>query len=106
MAVKKTQIKKDLLSQLEEKGIHGGMYEDLVDDYMKLWEIKNDLIRDIKLKGVSIKWDNGGGQCGWKKNDSITELNRTNAQMMKILNELGLKASPTKVVEQHGTEEM
>ena len=31
-------------------------------------------------------------QSGYKKNDSIAELNKTNAQMLKILSELGLKA--------------
>ncbi|MGM7637584.1 P27 family phage terminase small subunit, partial [Bacillus sp. Hm123] len=28
-----------------------------------------------------------------KKNDSVTELNKTNAQMLKLLSELGLDAS-------------
>jgi phage terminase small subunit len=30
---------------------------------------------------------------GMKRNESIAELNKTNAQMLKILNELGLKPS-------------
>ena len=29
-----------------------------------------------------------------KKNDSIAELNKTSAQMLKILNDLGIKPSP------------
>ena len=33
-------------------------------------------------------------QSGYKKNESIAELNKTNAQMLKILSELGLKARP------------
>ena len=88
----KTEIKKDLIDQLERNGIFGKHYLDLVNDYMSLWDIKNELIKDIKVRGVSIKWNNGGGQGGYKKNDSISELNKTNAQMLKILNELGLKA--------------
>ncbi len=88
----KTEIKKDLIDQLERNGIFGKHYLDLVNDYMSLWDIKNELIKDIKVRGVSIKWNNGGGQEGYKKNDSISELNKTNAQMLKILNELGLKA--------------
>lgn len=89
---KKTDIKKDLIDQLERNGVYGSHYLDLINDYMALWEIKNKLIRDIKERGVSIKWNNGGGQEGFKKNDSIAELNKTNAQMLKILSELNLKA--------------
>lgn len=89
---KKTEIKQDLLDQLERQGIYGKHYIDLVNDYMALWDIKNKLIKDIKKRGVSVYWCNGGGQEGYKKNDSIAELNKTSAQMLKILNDLGLKA--------------
>ena len=89
---KKTEIKQDLLDQLDRQGIYGKHYVDLVNDYMALWDIKNKLIKDIKKRGVSVYWCNGGGQEGYKKNDSIAELNKTNAQMLKILSELGLKA--------------
>lgn len=91
--IKKDEIKKDLLDQLERNGVYGKHYIDLVDDYMAMWEIKNKLIADIKQRGVAIPWNNGEKQGGYKKNDSISELNKTNAQMLKILNELGLKPS-------------
>ena len=87
-------IKKDLLTQLEENGTFGSHFKDLVDDYMALWDIKNELIADIGKRGVVVKWSNGK-QSGEKKNDSIQELNKTNAQMLKILSELGLKAIET-----------
>ncbi len=95
---RKTEIKKDLLDQLERNGVYGKHYLDLINDYMALWDIKNKLIKDIKERGVSIRWEtyNKDGevvQCGYKKNESIAELNKTNAQMLKILNELGLKPS-------------
>ncbi|WP_460285162.1 P27 family phage terminase small subunit [Clostridium botulinum] len=86
-------IKEDLLKQLKENATHGKHYEDLVSDYMALWDIKNRLIADIKERGVSVEWNNGK-QVGRKKNDSIPELNKTSAQMLKILAELGLKPSP------------
>jgi phage terminase small subunit len=96
---KKTEIKKDLLDQLERNGVHGKYYCDLINDYMALWDIKNKLITDIKKRGVSVYWCNGGGQEGYKKNESIAELNKTNAQMLKILKELGLKATKTEVTD-------
>lgn len=86
------EIKEDLLKQLNENEIYGKHYEDLVNDYMALWDIKNRLIDDIKERGVSVEWNNGK-QTGKKKNDSISELNKTSAQMLKILNDLRLKPS-------------
>ena len=50
---KKTDIKNDLLDQLERNGVYGNHYIDLVNDYMALWDVKNKLIKDIKEKGVS-----------------------------------------------------
>jgi hypothetical protein len=98
MASKK-KIKEDLLEQLERNGVFGSHFTDLVDDYMALWDIKNELIKDIKERGVTTKYCNGGGQEGYKKNDSIAELNKTNAQMLKILNKLGLKATKSEVTD-------
>jgi len=97
----KTEIRRDLIDQLDRKGIYGSHYLDLIEDYMALWDIKNKLIKDIRERGVSIKWTNGpinpetgeAAQWGYKKNDSIAELNKTNAHMLKILSELNLKAS-------------
>ncbi|MGI6629362.1 MAG: P27 family phage terminase small subunit [Bacillota bacterium] len=96
---KKLQIKQDLIDQLERQAIYGQHYLDLINDYMELWDIKNRLIKDIKERGVSIRWEtyNKDGevvQSGYKKNESIAELNKTSAQMLKILSELGLKAKP------------
>lgn len=95
----KGRIKKDLLDQLERKGVQGKYYIDLVNDYIALWEIKNMLIQDIKKRGVAIPWQtlNKDGeivQSGHKKNESIAELNKTNAQMLKILKELDIKPEP------------
>lgn len=89
----KRKIKQDLLDQLERQGVYGSHYLDLVNDYMALWEVKNALIDDIKERGVNTRYQNGENQWGYKKNDSIVELNRTNAQMLKLLSELGLKAT-------------
>jgi len=90
---KKMQIKQDLLDQLERNGIYGQHYIDLVNDYMALWEVKNKLIKDIKEKGVQIKYQNGENQWGYKKNDSVRELTNVNNQMLRLLDALGLKAS-------------
>lgn len=99
--ITKLEIEKGLKDQLAANKIYGAQYVDLVNDYLSLWDIKNKLIADIKKRGVSIEWHNGAGQSGYKKNDSIAELNKTNAQMLKILSELGLKAVETKADDEY-----
>lgn len=87
------EIKKDLLDQLERNGTTGKYFEDLINDYISLWNIKNDLIADIEERGVSIRWQNNEASFGYKKNDSISEMIKTSGQMLKILSDLNLKAS-------------
>lgn len=83
------RIEDDLLSQLNDKSITGEHYHDLVQDYLCLWDLKNELINDIEDEGVKVS-----GMHGPKSNPSINDLNKTNAQMLKILSDLGLKAAP------------
>ncbi len=94
-AKKRKEIKDSLLEQLEDKELIEPHFTDLVEDYMALWDIKSELIHDIKIKGVSVMYQNGANQFGYKKNDSVPELTKVNGQMLKLLNELGLKASPS-----------
>jgi len=101
---KKADIKRDLIDQLERNGVYGSHYMDLVEDYMSLWDIKNALIKDIKKRGVAVEYQHGKNQWGIKKNDSIAELNKTNAQMLRILTDLGLKAA--KIEADDSAEEM
>ena len=90
---RREQIQTDLLDQLERNGTFGEFYVDLVNDYMAMWDVKNKLIADIEEKGVSVRYQNGENQWGYKKNDSVGELQRTNNQMLRILDHLGLKPS-------------
>ena len=79
-----------MLEQLEIKGLIQESYKNLVEDYMKLWIIKELLNKDIEKRGINIKYDNGGGQKGIKRNESITDITKINTQMLKILKELNL----------------
>ncbi|MEC1778411.1 P27 family phage terminase small subunit [Schinkia azotoformans] len=94
---KRELIKSDLLEQLHKNGIKGSQFIDLIDDYMSLWDLKNKLIQDIDERGAMISWNNGGGQHGMKKNDSVAELPKVNKQMLSLLKELGLQAVVVKV---------
>ena len=87
---KREKIKQDLVDQLERNGTYGDHYLDLVDDYIQLWTIKNELIRDAK-KNPYTEWRNSETSFGRKKNDSIDQAVKVNQQMIKILEFLGLK---------------
>lgn len=88
------EIRESLLWQAEQKDrLEDAYYMDLIEDYLRLWDIKNELIADIAERGVQVKYQNGANQWGHKKNDSVTEVAKYNAQMLKLINELGLKES-------------
>jgi P27 family predicted phage terminase small subunit len=87
------ELKKDLLDQLDRNGTIGKYYIDLVGDYMDMWVTKSLLVDDIQQRGVLVKYDNGGGQKGKKKNDSVEQMIKVNGQMLKLLSELGIKPS-------------
>ena len=87
------EVKQDLLDQLERNGTFGKYYTDLVNDYMDMWVTKCLLVDDIQQRGVTVKYNNGGGQTGQKKNESVEQRIKVNAQMLKLLSELGIKPS-------------
>lgn len=91
----KNKIKEDLMEQLRANNIKGKHFEDLISDYMSLYDIKTDLDKDIKNRGCMVYWTKGR-DSGFKKNESIELFNKVNTQMLKILSELKLK--PAEIV--------
>lgn len=92
MAISKISIiKKDLLDQLESHEKFGKYYADIVDDYIYLLQLKNKLKTDITKKGLRYNTTNGNGITVEKPNESVQNLPKINTQMLKILNDLGLK---------------
>ena len=71
---------------------------------MKLYVIKNELVDDIEDRGVVCKYQNGKDQWGYKRNDSVGELNKVSAQMLRILSQL--KIQPKEVVIEDDDEEL
>ena len=90
-------IMNSLVEQLSDSnGLISEHYLDMIEHYMALWTTAKALEADIEKRGVTVKWNNGGGQKGVKKNESVAELNKTLQQMSKLLESLGIK--PTDVV--------
>lgn len=87
------KVREDIKKRLASRCNPGGCYEDLIEDYMTMWLTKELLSADIRERGVSVEYDNGGGQKGRKKNESIDLMVKVNSQMLKLLADLGLTPS-------------
>lgn len=87
----KTDIRASLIQQLELRGMSAEFYKDLIDDYVYYWSLKKKLISDIKNKGLRYKTVNGNGVEVEKANESVVNLQKTTATMLKILADLKLK---------------
>lgn len=88
--VNKKLIKCSLLRQLEKKGANIAVFEDLIDDYMKFYDIKKKLQKDIDNRGVTFKEKNCKGEMVEKENPSVKNLINTNKQMLSIIDKLKL----------------
>ncbi len=90
------ELKEELKQQLITKVNYNKVTIELLEKYVEFTKIEDKLSEDINKRGVSIHWNNGGGQNGYKKNDSIAELAKVNNQKIKILDKLGIKAPESK----------
>ena len=85
------QMRESLNKQLRLQGKTSEFYKDLVEDYLYYWSLKKKLIKDIKDKGIRYSAKNGNGIEVEKANESVVNLQKTTATMLKILNDLNLK---------------
>lgn len=87
----KKEIRDSLMEQLRLQNKISDFYEDLVNDYMDYWSLKKKLIADIRKKGLRYETVNGNGLTVEKPNESVNNLPKITAAMLKILNDLNLK---------------
>ena len=85
------EIKTSLIKQLDKQGKVDDFYKDLVNDYMAHWVVKETLVDDINSKGIRYRVTNGNGISSSKPNESVQNLQKETAIMLKILSELKLK---------------
>lgn len=93
----KTRVKNSLIEQLTQIGANIPFFEDLVEDYMCLWDVKNGLQEDIKERGVTYIDVSSVGVEMMKNNPSTKELTMVNRQMLSILEKLGLSTDKCKI---------
>nr|MDE6141459.1 hypothetical protein [Bacilli bacterium] len=76
---------------------------DMVNDYLFFYDLKNELQDDINKNGVRVKYKNGNGLATEKDNASVSNLLKVNSQMLKILTDLNLK-DPTSLPSSKGAD--
>lgn len=86
----KAKVRESLLEQLRRKGAQIECFEDLIFDYLSLYDAKNELQKDIKKRGVSYEQLSSSGVPVWKQNQSVKDLVMVNKQMLMILEKLKL----------------
>lgn len=85
------EIYSSLVKQLELRGMNADFYTDMINDYVYYWTLKKKLIADIRKKGLRYETVNGNGMLVEKANESVINLQKTTATMLKILSDLKLK---------------
>lgn len=85
-------IREDLKSQLIVQNKFGKQFDDMIEDYIFLVGLKEDLQYDISVNGLRYASMTGNGYTTSKPNESVQNLLKVNAQMLKILQDLDLKA--------------
>ena len=92
IAENKEAIREDLKNQLMTQNKFGKQFDDMVEDYLYFFELKERLKHDIDINGIRYKNTGGNGFSTYKPNESVERLQKTNGQMLKILQDLDLKA--------------
>ena len=81
-----------MIKQLNQQEKNGKHFEDMIDDYIYFYRLKEDLKQDIKDNGLRIECMTGNGYTTEKDNKSVERIVNVNAEMLKILHDLQLKS--------------
>ncbi len=90
------ELKRDMLDDLESRGLLGRQYTDKADEYMNLWCWLQMLNTDIMERGVYTEYQNGATQKGTTDNKSLTIATRVSSQMLNIWTALGFREQAAK----------
>lgn len=89
--ITENMMRTSLQTQLKAQGKTDNFYLDLVESYIFYWNMKKELEDDIREKGLRYEYINGNGVKTEKANESVVNLQKTTATMLKILSDLKLR---------------
>lgn len=76
--------------QLAAKGADFDMFNDQINDYMTMWDLKEKLKDDIEEHGLRMKYLTANGGYAEKDNPSVKQLPLINKQMLMLLKQLDI----------------
>lgn len=88
-------ISEDIKKQLRTLSKKGEYYNDLVNEYMYLLNVRETLKKDIQTKGVRYEFVNGNGKTQEKPNESVANLIKIEQILLKIFGDLQLNLAYT-----------
>lgn len=94
------EIQKSLKEQLTAKGADIDLFNDQIQDYMALWDLKEQLKDDIIENGLRLNYSTANGGKAEKDNPSVKQLPLINKQMLMLLKQLDI--STDKVIRNGG----
>lgn len=90
------RVKKSLEEQLSAKGADIELFNDQINDYMAMWDLKERLKDDIEENGLRLGYKTANGGLAEKDNPSVKQLPMVNKQMLMLLKQMDI--STEKVV--------
>lgn len=101
MTTTRDKVEASLREQLAAKGADIDLFQDMISDYMSMWDLKEKLVEDIKTYGLSKLYKTATGTGAEKDNPSVKILPNVNRQMLALLKQLGIDTD--KVVKDGGS---
>ena len=90
------EVEKSLKEQLTAKGADIDLFNDQIQDYMIMWDLKEMLKDDIQENGLRLNYLTANGGFAEKDNPSVKQMPLINKQMLMLLKQLDI--STDKVV--------
>ena len=87
------RVEKSLKQQLVSKGADVEIFKNMLDDYMRLWDLKEMYFQDVKENGLRVDG---------KENTSPKQIPIVNRQMLAILKQMDITTD--NVVREDGEE--
>lgn len=84
------RVKKSLQDQLAAKGADIELFNDQINDYMSMWDLKETLKDDIQKNGLRLNYTTSNGGKAEKDNPSVKQLPMVNKQMLMLLKQMDI----------------
>ncbi len=84
------RVKKSLEEQICAKGADIELFNDQINDYMTMWDLKERLKDDIEHNGLRLEYKTANGGIAEKDNQSVKQLPMVNKQMLMLLKQMDI----------------